>query len=436
MHHAKSTPTTVWMRRSACALLIGQALAAPGHARAAGNDAELRELKTMIEALQHKIATLEQAQQASAAAASAPAAAAAPAGNLLPGGLKLYGSLDSGVERVTGVGASGKTLTRVPSTTGSGPSVVGLDFRGRLNDGVAAIGKAEMGLYLDTGSSGQGSRLFGRQLYVGVDTPYGSLTVGRQYSMLFYSLHGADILGPNIHGLGSIDAYIPNARADNALVWRAKFDQLTLGAHYSFGRDTVSGTVPASGVCGGEDATDPSRCRGWSAMARYDAPRFGLAVAIDTQHGGNGAQAAFFNGSAPIVMSDDGDQDRRITANGYVRFGGLKLGAGWLGRKVDTAATGVEQDVTWLAAEYALSPKWLVDGSVFQVDNDDQGRSATLYAARATYRFDEQLSAYLSLGYIDNSSDAAYGVSGGGAGAAPAAGKSQLGTMAGVRYRF
>lgn len=422
------------LRKRALALLLAPGLAFSQSALAAGSNDEIEELRAMILSLQ---ARLESMEQAHAAKPATPAAAAAPAeGNLLPRGLKLYGSLDSGVERVTHVGASGKTLGRIPSTTGSGPSIVGLDFRRNMTDSVAAIGKAEMGIFLDTGSSGQGSRLFGRQLYVGIDTPYGSLTFWRQYSMLFFGLHGADILGPNIYGLGSIDAYIPNARADNAVAWRGKFDKLSLGAHYSFGRDTVNNTVPASGFCAGENATDASACRGWSAMARYDDPKFGVSVAIDKQRGGTDAQAAFFNGSAPIAIASSGDGDRRITTNGYVRLGAAKLGAGWLGRKVEAGATDVRQDTWWVAAEYALTPKWTIDGSVFRVANDDQDRHANLYAVRGLYKFDDQLAAYLTAGYIDNSTNATYGVSGGGAGAAPAAGKSQLGTMAGVRYRF
>lgn len=432
MHDQSSGRPPSWIRVSACALFVALAAGFSHAALAASPDAELQELRSMIEALQRKIDTLEQRHSGTAVAAAPPA----EAGNLLPQGLKIYGSLDSGVERTTNVGASGKTLSRVPSTTGSGPSVIGLDFRRSVGDAVTAIGKAEMGLFLDTGSSGQGGRIFGRQLYVGLETPLGSLSFGRQYSMFFYSLHGADILGPNIHGLASIDAYVPNARADNAVAWRAKFGQLSLGAHYSFGRETVSGTVPASGACGGEDASDPSRCRSWSAMLRYDDPAFGLAAGIDTQRGGSGAQASFFNGAAPIAMASASSTDRRMTVNGYVRFGALKLGAGWLGRKVDADAEDVEQDVIWLAGEYALAPRWTLDGSLFHVDNDAGGRRANLYALRGFYKFDEQLSTYLSVGYVDNSGNAAYGVSAGGGGAAPAAGRSQLGTMAGVRYRF
>lgn len=423
--------TAMCLALSAQALYAVPALAAP-------SDAEVQELRAMIDKLQKKIDNIESAQNkaAPAVASSGTLTAQAKAGNLLPQGLTIYGALDSGVEMVTNVGSVKETLTRIPSTTGYGPSIVGLDFRRNVSDSIAVVGKAEMGIYLDTGASGQGSRLFGRQAYIGIDSQVGSLTFGRQYSMLFYSLHGADILGPNIHGIGSIDAYIPNARADNSVVWRAKFEKLSLGAHYSFGRDTVSGTVPASGSCAGEDAADTSRCHGWSAMAKYDDPHFGVAVAIDNQYGGTGAQASFFNGAGPISLIAGSDEDRRVTANGYFRFGALKLGAGWLGRKVTTKLSNVTQDITWLEGEYVLTPKVVVDGGIFHVENNAQERKANLYVIRGTYKFDDQFSTYLSLGFVDNNATAAYGVSSGGAGASPAVGNAQFGAMTGVRYRF
>jgi predicted porin len=403
---------------------------------AAGSESEIEEMKAMIDRLQKKIESIEQTQVKQLAAAPVTSASTStPSGNLLPGGVNIYGSLDSGVEHVTNVGATKGSVTRVPSTTGAGPSTLGIDIRRNVTESVAAIAKAEMGIFLDAGNSGQGGRLFGRQAYVGVDTKLGSVTFGRQYSMLFYGLLGGDLLGPNIYGLGSIDAYIPNARSDNSIVWRGKFDNVSVGMHYSWGRDsTGTGNAPASGTCAGE--TTASFCRSWSAMAKYDAQSFGLATAVDRQYGGSGATAGFFNGAAPIGLTQSSDYDQRATVNGYVKIANIKLGAGWLGRKVETTSSHVKQDTSWLQAEYSLDKNWLFNGGVFHISNNGQNRSANMFAIRGIYRFDDQLSAYATAGYLDNSANAAYGVSGGGAGTSPVAGNAQLGTMLGVRYRF
>jgi predicted porin len=405
---------------------------------AQASDPEIEALKEMVKQLQQEVATMKAAMTQAASAPTLPATPQAePArSSSAPGkGLKIYGVLDSGVEWVSNAGANHANLTRIPSTTGSVPSRLGFDFEHELRPGLKGIARAEMGFYLDTGDSAQGSRLFGRQIYVGLDSDYGSLTVGRQYSMLFYSLLDADLIGPNIHSLGSIDAYIPNARADNAIAWRGKFGNVSLGATYSFGRDTEDNTVPGSGKCSGEQAGS-SQCRAWSGLIKYDAARFGVAAAMDQQTGGTDAKANFFNGSAPLAFSAGSDTDTRLIVNGYARFGALKLGAGLLSRKLKTDTVQIRQDTTWLQAGYPLSPELMLEGGAFLVRNDDQQRDARLYVLRGVYSFDAQLASYVSIGHIDNSALAAYSLSGGGAGAAPAAGFSQNGVMTGLRYRF
>ena len=156
-----------------------------------------------------------------------------------PSSVTLYGLIDAGVEYVNKVDGKG-SLQRMPSNTGSLPSRVG--FRGSedLGNGLRAVFTAEMGFAPDQGTAGQGGRLFGRQAFVGLAGPWGAVTAGRQYSMLFWSMLDADIIGPAVHGIGSLDSYIPNARADNALAYRGTFGALQLGAQYSLGRDAVN----------------------------------------------------------------------------------------------------------------------------------------------------------------------------------------------------
>ena len=427
--------TTTRFRSKATIVLLGAAMAWP--ALAADNTSEVQALRQLVEALQKKVEAMESASAARTAtpAQAAVAAPAAPAVTNTPGGFKFYGSLDSGVETVNNVGANKSSVTRVPTTTGSGPSALGIDVAKDVGSGYRAIGKAEMGIQLDNGASGQASRLFGRQAYVGMETPIGSITVGRQYNMLFWGLMAGDLLGPNIYGLGSIDPYIPNARTDNSVAWRGKFGPTSLGAAYSFGRDTLS-TVPQSGSCAGEDASNSSACRSWSLLARFDAKSFGLAAALDQQSGGTGGTAGFMNGVAPVAFASSSDTDTRTTLNGFYKIDAIKLGAGWMGREVKTSATTIKQDTTWVQVDYAASPQWVYTGGVFHVANDTQKRSANLFALKAVYNFDAQLSTYLTLGHVLNT-NGAYSVSGGGAGTGlTVAGSDQTGFMVGMRYRY
>src|SRR5437016_12597124 len=105
----------------------------------------------------------------------------------------VYGVLDSGLVYTTHANAAGDSLVKVPGLTGSGPSRLG--FRGTedLGGGLQAVFVLENGLAVDTGTVGQGNRLFGRQAYVGLKGGYGTLMLGRQVNMTFLSMVKSDV---------------------------------------------------------------------------------------------------------------------------------------------------------------------------------------------------------------------------------------------------
>lgn len=402
---------------------------------------ELAQQRQMLAQQQKTIEALEQRlerQPAARADAGKP-----PAASVDKPLLTVYGILDGGVEHITNIGASGKSLTRVPGITGTLPSRLGFRVNKEFKPGYSGIGTLEIGFNLDDGTQGQSGssssadRVFGRQAFVGLETPHGSFTFGRQYSMLLPAMAASDFMGPNIYALGSFDAYLPNARYDNSVAWRGKFDKLSLGVAYSFGRDT-SGGAPASGTCAGEQAniTDTQECKAWSVMARYDAGSFGAALGVDQIKGGSGATAFFFNGAPPFAFGSSSDKDRRISVGGYVKLGAAKLGLGWLRREVSTAVVDVDSNTYYLSASYPINDLLTVDGALYHIGNDDQDRDATLAVVRGFYKLDKGLDAYAQIGRIHNSSNASYALSGAGGGTAPKAGGSQSGYMLGLRYIF
>jgi predicted porin len=353
------------------------------------------------------------------------------------GSFKFYGNLDSGVEYVNNVGAGKGTVIRVPSTTGTFPSNLGIDLSKDAGS-VKAIAKLEMGYYVDAGNSGQGGKLFGRQLYVGIDSGAGAFTVGRQNNMMYWGMIPGDLLGPNIYGTGSIDPYLPNARYDNSIAWRGKFDAVTVGVAYSFGYNSAGTAIPLAGTCAGETAGDAQACRAMSLLLQYNAKDFGISAAYDQLHGGAGATYNFYNGIAGGGLASSADTDTRTTLNGFFKLDALKLGAGWLERKVDTgAATTPKQTTMWLQADYVMAP-WDFTGGVFNISQTGQATDtkATMLALRAIYNFDDQLSTYVTLGYMGNDDKSGYGISGGGPGTSPAVGNKQDGVMVGARYHF
>jgi predicted porin len=352
----------------------------------------------------------------------------------------LYGIVDTGVEYISHANASGDSLVRMPAVTGSLPSRWGLRGAEDLGGGYKAVFALESGFNLRAGDLGQGGRLFGRQAWVGISGPFGTVSFGRQYTMTYLALLDNDVLGPAIYSLGSLDAYVPNARSDNSVAYKGTYAGFTLGATYSFGRDSAgTGNSPGQGTCAGSVAGDFKQCRDWSAMVKYDAPMFGVVASYEEERGGTNAAFSFFDGVAPTAIASSGDKDTRIQANAYVKFSGVKVVGGWLGRNVEPASAttaSVRSNIYYVGASYLVTPFLNLDGGVYRVINHQHDTRATLSTVRVMYFLSKRSAVYAQVAYLANSAHARYGVSSGGAGATPGAGMGQTGAIIGLRHLF
>ncbi len=271
---------------------------------------------------------------------------------------------------------------------------------------------------------------------MGLSGGWGSVSLGRNYTMLYWALFDADLLGPNAFGLSSLDSYIPNTRTDNSLAYRGRFGAWSLGAAYSLGRDAVNaGPSPAGTNCAGESATDRQACRQWSAMLKYDTAPWGFALAVDEMRGGAGAFAG-------LTRSDL--KDRRIMLNGYAALSPtIKLGAGLMRRDNDAAQAASASNgatprstLAWGGLSWSPSAAVVVDGQLQQLRYARGGDRSTLLALRATYRFSKRTAVYAQAARIDNGQRLAISVSSAAAGGSPLAGASQTGLMLGLRHSF
>ena len=341
--------------------------------------------------------------------------------------VSIYGLIDTAVEHLNHVGASGTGLTRMPSNAGSTPSRLG--FRGRedLGGGLSAGFVLEMGIAPDSGVLNQGGRGFGRQSLVSLKGPWGEVGVGRQYTMLFWSMQNADMIGPGLHSIASFDSYFPNARADNAISYKGTFSGLTLGATYSFGRDTVNaGPGPAGTNCAGENGADRQACREWSVLLKYDAARWGAALAHDVLRGDAGA----FGGLTRSSMTD-----QRTMLNGYARLGPAKVGGGFLRRDNEGYLPSPRSNLWFVGLSYPVG-QFSIDTQYYHfkyLSTRDKGQYLVL---RGIYNFSKRTAAYASLAYMKNGGNASFSASSAQPGGLPAPGVNQTGFGVGLRHSF
>lgn len=336
----------------------------------------------------------------------------------------VYGIVDAAVARTNNADAAGNSVTKVSSLSGRLPSRFG--FRGSedLGNGLSAVFALEGGFNPDTGVSGQGGRLFGRQAWIGLKGNWGTLQVGRILNMTFLATAKSDVLGPNLFSINSIDLYLPNARSDNAVGYLGSFKGFTLGATYSFGRDASAAGGPSATNCGGEVASDSKACRQFTGLLGYETKAFGVNATYDRLQGNLGAAGG-------LISSDR--FDRRVTVNGWTMMGGTKLGAGIIDRKTDAATGLTESDLYYLGISHPVAPRVTLDAQVARRDVKNSGDDTNMFVARLTYAFSPRTAAYGAVGRMDNNGAAAVALDAGGT---VGVGRAQNGVMAGLRHSF
>jgi predicted porin len=192
---------------------------------------------------------------------------AASGGCLAQAGVNLYGIVDVGLRAVDGLPGSTTAVASGVNQT----SRWGLRGQEDLGGGLKAVFRLEGGINADTGAQAKSDRLFDRQAWAGLETPYGQLAVGRQANLISDALLPVDPIGkrdasfnPNINVAGLSNTafgthafgrqYGPSGyadnfyRLDNTVKYTANVGPWQARAAYSAGE--VAGDSSASGSHG------------------------------------------------------------------------------------------------------------------------------------------------------------------------------------------
>ncbi|CAG9263032.1 porin [Paraburkholderia caribensis] len=120
-----------------------------------------------------------------------------------------------------------------------------------LGGGLKSIFVLEGGFDPSTGKLGQGGLLFGRQAYVGISSPYGTVTLGRQYDSVVDFLGILAVSnqwgGAIVDHAGDVDNFNNSARTNNAIKFSSEqYAGFKFSAVYSLGG--VAGDVSRNQV--------------------------------------------------------------------------------------------------------------------------------------------------------------------------------------------
>ena len=158
--------------------------------------------------------------------------------------VSLYGVLDNGVTYATNAGGGHQVLDQSSIMRGNRWGLVGNED---LGGGLSAIFRLESGFNVENGTSAQGGREFGRQVYVGLSSPYGTLTLGRQYDFIvdYVGVVGSSALFNTAYAfhIGDLDR-VSGERSDGAVKYVSHdYHGLTFGAMYAFGSQGTPGAT-------------------------------------------------------------------------------------------------------------------------------------------------------------------------------------------------
>lgn len=358
-------------------------------------------------------------------------AALAAGGAYAQSTVTLYGLLDAGIEYQNNQPGGGHSVTRLTSGNLSG-SRWGLRGVEDLGGGLKGVFVLESGFNLDTGTSAQGGRLFGRNAYVGLQNQYGAVTLGRQQTPLYDFGLQFDPMGiaTNYSIIGQDAGF--TSRADNSVKYAGTFGGLTARVLYSFGANTGGGSfgeVPGSPKIGQELSAGLTYAVGpLAAGATYDETNLGLAS--------TGALT--------------GAKVRRATVAGSYVFGPAKMYAGYRWAMALDGATlpgnlGANNvsNLYWLGVGYQVLPALSLTGAAYYQDFRGTKADPWSFVASVDYTLSKRTDAYVNLGYTKNKDGSNLGLTSGGTGAIQSTGfgtvsgsDNQFGAVVGIRHKF
>ncbi|MES2260033.1 MAG: porin [Pseudomonadota bacterium] len=290
----------------------------------------------------------------------------------------LYGVADLGLVAEHGGLAGG--VVKLTSGIANG-SRIGFKGVEDLGGGMSALFVLEGGILADTGASGQGGLLFGRQAFVGLAGKPGTIRLGRQCTVIDATLGAIDPFYLGFAGRISnvlVAGYV--SRVDNMALYSSRaVGGFSAEAAYGFGE--VAGSASAKRHAGG-------------ALNYASGPVFLRLAHQDT----NTLNAALAGGNA------------KNTVLGVVyAIGSVKVHAAYAVSKSRAAGVvGVDSHDAMLGATLPFGPHSVMASYVHRDDRRLANGDATQLALGYTYAMSKRTSLYAAFGHIDNRNTAFY----------------------------
>lgn len=342
----------------------------------------------------------------------------------------IYGLIDAGVvvER-NGQFNGGKTTTKLDGGVINGSR---LGFKGTedLGGGLSAFFTIESGFTADDGQNQQGKTLFGRQSFVGLTGGFGTVKLGRQYTLVDNTLGATDAFGnglagraPNLVGAyGNADLAAYSARFNNVVQYSTpNFGGLTVDGQYSFG----------------EQAGDSAKARGWGAAINYVNGPLAVRLAHQSQNNIGAKTLTIDSRTTPPTTFTLGEHNAKHSILGATYdFGAAKLHGAYVINKRSLAFNGgtAKSDDALVGVSVPFGAHKVLVSYTYKKDkSSDQWKlgNAQQLGVGYTYDLSKRTTLYAAYAAVRNNGKAKYTV-----GNATNAGTGSQALNLGVRHAF
>lgn len=323
----------------------------------------------------------------------------------------LYGIVDTTIRYTSNESAAGNGKVQMTDgvLTGSRWGMYGLEDLGR---GYQALFVLESGFSPDAGQSLQGNRLFGRKAYVGLQGDFGTVTLGRQFTVIHEVIASYDAMAlANLAIVGFQGGnYTGGVRQDNMVKYSGRFGGFSIAAQHAFGEVAGSFSTSSSTGASVSYASGPFMVGGGYQIMRDTAAYYGVAVPVSDQ--------------------------KVWTLGGTYKVGPATVYLGYTNSNVDNA--GYKNQAGYLGLQYAFTNAWSVIalGTYDHLKHGDDSGNRFTGALMLDYAFSKRTDVYLEADYT-NLTDAWRTLGGQATFQTPFYGHgSRVGVMAGLRHKF
>ncbi|HJV84843.1 MAG TPA: porin [Noviherbaspirillum sp.] len=285
----------------------------------------------------------------------------------------IYGSFDGGVRNLTNVNAAGDNRLTMGSNGTYNSNRIGFKGAEDLGGGLNAHFVLETGFNTGTGTlDNAANRLFNRSAFVGLGGAWGSVDLGRQYSVNFKTIGLYDPFNYKYTAIVPLAAQGGLTRLDNDVQYNGKFGPVGVSAEYALGEVAGSTSNGATEAIGANYA------------------------------GGPVTVGAAYTKRKNLVGTTYMDFDN-WTVGGAYATGPFRVAVGYAKAKQDTSAT-TETNVkdAWLGGSYNVTPAAQLSLAYYRTTTDTATTTGrrNLVILGGTYAMSKRTNFYAD---IDNS---------------------------------